>query len=129
MIAGGSPGLEGRTIVVTRAREQFGEARKLLEQQGARVLDLPALEIGPPDEWGPLDDALAELDEFHWVIFSSANGVKAVDERLRLQGSSLGRRPAGLRIAAVGRKTALLLDHLGAPADFVPPDFVADSLI
>ena len=44
MIAGGSPGLEGRTIVVTRAREQFGEARKLLEQQGARVLDLPALE-------------------------------------------------------------------------------------
>jgi uroporphyrinogen-III synthase len=130
MIAGGSPGLKGRTIVVTRAREQLGEARKLLEQQGARVLDLPALEIGPPDEWGPLDDALAELDEFHWVVFSSANGVQAVDERLRLlQGSSLGCRPAGLRIAAVGRKTARLLDHLGAPADFVPPDFVADSLI
>ena len=63
------------------------------------------------------------------MIFSSANGVQAVDERLRLQGSSLGRRPAGLRIGAVGRKTARLLDHLGAPADFVPPDFVADSLI
>ena len=60
MIAGGSPGLNGRTIVVTRAREQLGEAQKLLPQQGARVLDLPALEIGPPDEWGPLDDALAE---------------------------------------------------------------------
>ena len=112
MIAGGSPGLKGRTIVVTRAREQLGEARKLLEQQGARVLDLPALEIGPPDEWGPLDDALAELDEFHWLVFSSANGVQAVDERLRLQGSSLGHRPTGLRIAAVGRKTARLLDCL-----------------
>ncbi len=123
------PGLQGRTIIVTRAREQLGEARQLLELQGARVLDLPALEIGPPDDWGPLDDALAELDEFHWVVFSSANGVQAVDERLRLVGSSLSRRPAGLRVAAVGRKTARLLDNLGAEADFVPPDFVADSLI
>lgn len=129
MIEESSPALKGRTIVVTRAREQLGEARKLLEHQGATVLDLPALEIGPPDEWGPLDDALAELDEFHWVIFSSANGVQAVEERLRLRGSSLARRPAALRLAAVGRKTARLLDHLGAVADFVPPDFVADSLI
>ena len=63
MIAGGRPSLQGRTIVVTRAREQLGEARKLLELQGARVLDLPALEIGPPDEWGPLDDALAEANK------------------------------------------------------------------
>ena len=125
----GSKALQGRTIVVTRAREQLGEARKLLEQQGAKVLDLPALEIGPPDEWGPLDDALEDLDGFHWVIFSSANGVQAVDERLSRIGSSLARRPAGLRIAAVGRKTARHLDQLGAPADFVPPDFVADSLI
>ncbi len=116
-------------MAVTRAEQQLGEARRLFEQAGARVLDLPALVIGPPDAWGPLDDALAELEEFHWLVVSSANGVDAVEVRLRRQGSSLAARPRSLKIAAVGRKTAARLEHLGATADFVPPDFVADSLI
>ena len=116
-------------MVVTRASDQQGEARQLLEARGARVLDLPALEIGPPDQWGPLDDALADLDNFHWLVFSSANGVLAVEQRLQRIGGSLRRRPASLRIAAVGRKTARVLEQQGAAADFVPPEFVADSLI
>jgi uroporphyrinogen-III synthase len=114
---------------VTRAEQQLGEARRLFEQAGATVLDLPALVIGPPDSWGPLDDALAELEDFHWMIVSSANGVEAVEARLQQQGRSLAGRPASLKIAAVGRKTAASLEALGAPADFMPPDFVADSLI
>ncbi|MBM5806970.1 MAG: uroporphyrinogen-III synthase [Cyanobacteria bacterium M_surface_10_m2_179] len=121
--------LLGRTIAVTRAEQQLGEARRLFEQAGATVLDLPALVIGPPDEWGPLDDALAELEEFHWLVLSSSNGVEAVEQRMRRQGSSLAGRPRTLKIAAVGRKTAARLEALGAPADFVPPQFVADSLI
>ena len=121
--------LINRTVVVTRAANQQGEAKSLLEAEGARVLDLPALVIGPPDDWGPLDDALDELEDFHWLVFSSANGVQAVEQRLQRRGSCLARRPDSLKIAAVGRKTAALLDGLGAPADFVPPRFVADSLI
>ena len=121
--------LSGRTIAVTRAEQQLGEARRLFEQAGAQVLDLPALVIGPPDEWGPLDDALAELDEFHWLVVSSSNGVEAVEQRLQRLGLSLAQRPRSLKIAAVGRKTAACLEALGAPADFVPPQFVADSLI
>lgn len=121
--------LQGRTIAVTRAEQQLGEARRLFEQAGATVLDLPALVIGPPDEWGPLDDALAELEDFHWLVLSSSNGVNAVEERLQRQGGSLAGRPRSLKIAAVGRKTAARLEALGAPADFVPPQFVADSLI
>ena len=121
--------LINRTVVVTRAANQQGEAKRLLEAEGARVLDLPALVIGPPDDWGPLDDALDELEDFHWLVFSSANGVQAVEQRLQRRGSCLARRPDSLKIAAVGRKTAALLDGLGAPADFVPPRFVADSLI
>lgn len=121
--------LHGHRIAVTRAEQQLGEARRLFEQAGATVLDLPALVIGPPDSWGPLDDALAELEDFHWMIVSSANGVEAVEARLQQQGRSLAGRPASLKIAAVGRKTAASLEALGAPADFVPPDFVADSLI
>jgi uroporphyrinogen-III synthase len=124
-----SQALAGRTIAVTRAEQQAGEARRLFEAEGARVLDLPALVIGPPDTWGPLDDALAELDDFHWLIVSSANGVEAVQQRLLRIGSSLAGRPAGVKIAAVGHKTAAVLEAIGAPADFVPPSYVADSLI
>ena len=121
--------LQGHTVVITRAREQQSEGRRLLQTLGARVLDLPALEIGPPDSWAPLDDALADLESFHWLIVSSANGVDAVESRLQLRGSGLEHRPESLRIAAVGRKTAQRLEELGAPADFVPPSFIADSLI
>ncbi len=121
--------LQGRTIAVTRAEGQIGAARRLFERAGARVIDLPALVVAPPDDWGPLDDALAELDQFHWIVFSSANGVEAVQRRLGQRGGSLEHRPAGLRIAAVGRRTAACLEELGAPADFVPPAFVAESLV
>jgi len=124
-----SSALTGRRIGVTRAEQQLGEARRLFEAAGASVVDLPALAVTPPDDWGPLDDALGELEDFHWILFSSANGVEAVQQRLARRGGSLAHRPAGLRIAAVGRKTAAVLANLGAPADFVPPDFVADSLI
>ncbi len=128
--ANAPPGpLAGRLIAVTRAELQLGEARRLFAEAGARVLDLPALVITPPDDWGPLDDALEDLETFHWIVFSSANGAEALEQRLRRLGSSLGRRPAGVRLAAVGRRTARVLEELGAAADFVPPEFVADSLI
>ncbi len=121
--------LKGKTIVITRAQEQQGEAHALFSSEGAKILDLPALVIGPPDEWGELDDALEELEHFHWIIFSSSNGVKAVDARLKIFGKTLARRSKHLKIAAVGRKTAITLANLGASPDFVPPNFVADSLI
>jgi uroporphyrinogen-III synthase len=121
--------LHGRRVAITRAEHQLGAARDLFNGAGAEVLDLPALVVTAPDSWGPLDDALEELEDFHWLVFSSSNGVEAVERRLRRLGSSLARRPSGVRLAAVGRKTAQLLDDLGAPADFVPPAFVADSLV
>jgi uroporphyrinogen-III synthase len=121
--------LRSRRVAITRAEQQLGTARALFSAAGAEVLDLPALVVTAPDSWGPLDDALEELEDFHWLVFSSGNGVDAVEQRLRRRGSSLARRPPGVRLAAVGRKTAQLLEELGAPADFVPPSFVADSLV
>ena len=121
--------LHGRTVVLTRAQEQQALAHDLFKAKGARVLDLPALVIGPPDHWGPLDDALEDLDSFHWIIFSSSNGVIAVEERLKRFDESLACRSNNLKIAAVGKKTANCLKNLGVVTDFVPPKFVADSLI
>ena len=97
------------TVVLTRAEQQLGEARQIFEAAGAKVLDLPALVIGPPNELGPLLDALREFSSFHWCIFSSANGVDAVESQLQHLGQSLATRSKGVRLAAVGRKTAALL--------------------
>ena len=121
--------LRDKTIILTRAPSQQVEARRLFESYGARILDLPSLVIGPPKEWGPLDDALEELEDFHWIIFSSCNGIEYVENRLRLKNSSLADSPKNLKFAVVGRKTADHLKRFGVQADFVPPNFVADSLI
>ncbi len=121
--------LEGKTIVLTRAQAQQGEANELFTGLGAQVLELPALVIGPPDSWDPLDYALSELNSFDWVIFSSYNGVRAVEERLNYRCKALADFCKTLKIAAVGRKTALSLEKMGLRVDLVPPDFIADSLI
>lgn len=121
--------LKGKTIVLTRAQSQQNESRKLFESFGARILDLPALVIGPPLEWGPLDDALDEIEDFHWIIFSSGNAIFSVEQRLQNKNMSLSQLPKTLKIAVVGRKTFNVLKQFGVNADFVPPDFIADSLI
>ncbi len=121
--------LKGKTVVVTRSQEQQGQAHDLLQKKGAKVLDLPALVIGPPVFLEPLDDALTKLKDFDWIIFSSSNGVDSVERRLKKLDTNLVIRPNHLKIAAVGRKTALRLRDLGVTPDFVPPKFVADSLI
>ena len=121
--------LGGITIVVTRSQKQQSQGRALLQNLGAKVLDLPALEITPPDNWGPLDNALSNLQSFHWLIFSSTNGVQAIEDRLQIQNKSLANCPPNLKIAAVGKKTAHHLQAIGKNPDFVPPNFIGESLI
>ena len=118
-----------KKIIITRAQEQTSEAREIFRNNGAEVFDLPSLVIGPPDDWGPLDEALQEIYTFDWIIFSSANGVRNVEERMKSIGLSLAKISKTIKIAAVGRKTASLLSEINAKISFVPPDFVADSLV
>jgi len=121
--------LTDKKIIITRAQGQISEAREIFQKNGAEVFDLPALVIGPPDDWSPLDDALKEITTFDWIIFSSANGVKNVEDRMKEMGLSLSKISKTIQIAAVGRKTASLLLALDAKISFVPPSFVADSLV
>ena len=118
-----------KRIIITRAQEQTSEARKIFSQNGAEVFDLPSLVIGPPDDWRPLDDALEKIATFDWIIFSSANGVRNVEDRLKRIGLSLSEISKTIQIAAVGRKTASLLSDMDAKISFVPPVFIADSLV
>jgi uroporphyrinogen III methyltransferase/synthase len=120
--------LAGKTVLITRAAEQSSHFTDLLTEQGANVLEMPALVIQPPSSWQALDDAIADLSRFQWLILTSANGVEYFFQRLQKSGKD-SRALAGLKIAVVGKKTAITLKQYGVNADFIPPNFVADSLI
>ncbi|MEY2984740.1 MAG: uroporphyrin-III synthase, partial [Cyanobacteriota bacterium] len=120
--------LSGQTILVTRAADQASQFTALLTQAGATVLEMPALAITPPSDWQPLDQAIATLDRFDWVIFTSTNGVNFFYQRLKQQGLD-SRALHGLKIAVVGKKTAKTLAQFGLQPDVIPPDFIADALV
>jgi uroporphyrinogen III methyltransferase/synthase len=120
--------LAGKTVLVTRSAGQSSEFSTLLQQQGANVIEMPALVIGPPSSWEALDNAIAHLSDFDWLILTSSNGIDYCFERLLAQGKD-ARALAGVKIAVVGKKTAATLKQRGLQPDFIPPDFVADSLI
>ncbi len=120
--------LKGQTVLVTRSASQATSFCERMSAAGATVLEMPAIEIVPPSDWCPLDDAIANLEQFQWLILTSANGVNYFLERLLAQGKDL-RSLSHLKIAVVGRKTAKILKERGLQADFTPPNFVADSLV
>jgi uroporphyrinogen III methyltransferase / synthase len=120
--------LVAQTILVTRAAGQSSQFTTLLQQQGAHVLEMPALEIQPPSSWQALDTAIAQLNQFDWLALTSANAVNYFFERLTTLGHD-SRMLACLKIAVVGEKTAQSLQHHGIKPDFIPPNFVADALV
>ncbi|MFB2834824.1 uroporphyrinogen-III synthase [Floridanema evergladense] len=120
--------LTGTTILVTRAAGQSSEFCQLLQQQGAVVMEMPALEITPPSSWFALDEAIANLHTFNWLILTSTNAVDYFFSRLQDRGKNL-QILEKVKIAVVGKKTAGSLAQYNLSPDFIPPDFVADSLV
>jgi uroporphyrinogen III methyltransferase/synthase len=120
--------LEGRTIVITRARAQAQRFAQLLEAAGARVLQAPTIVIEPPASWELLDAALGALDSFTWVVFTSVNGVAMVDRRLSARGlawAAIARK----RVAAIGPATAEALAEHGVRVELVPTEYRAEALV
>jgi uroporphyrinogen III methyltransferase / synthase len=120
--------LEGRTIVITRARAQAQRFAQLLEAAGARVLQAPTIVIEPPASWDLLDAALGALESFTWVVFTSANGVAMVDRRLSARGlawAAIARK----RVAAIGPATAEALAEHGVRVELVPTEYRAEALV
>jgi uroporphyrinogen-III synthase len=124
--------LAGRRILVTRPRRQGEVGDPLvtaLQGLGAEVLWLSGLEIGPPDDWGPLDAAIRRLPSFDWLVFTSQNGVDGFASRLRELGQAWrGGSPGGPKVGVVGRKTAEAVGRLGHTEVFVAPRPLASSL-
>ncbi|MDF5714884.1 MAG: uroporphyrinogen-III synthase [Rhizonema sp. NSF051] len=120
--------LANKTVLVTRSVGQSSQFTELLTSSGATVIEMPTLEIGPPSSWDALDHAIAHLSDFHWLILTSSNGIDYFFERLLAQGKD-ARTLTKIKIAVVGEKTAQSLKEHSLQADFIPPDFVADSLV
>ncbi|MEM9162523.1 MAG: uroporphyrinogen-III C-methyltransferase [Cyanobacteria bacterium P01_F01_bin.4] len=119
--------LTGQTVLVTRAAGQSSQFTTLLTAQGATVVDMPALEIRPPRDWQPMDQAIDAIATFNWLLLTSANAVNFFFDRLIERGQDL-RTLAPVKIAVVGKKTAAVLQKRGFQADFIPPNYMADAL-
>jgi uroporphyrinogen III methyltransferase/synthase len=118
-----APGaLAGRTVAVTRAREQASALARGLQALGARVVQAPAIRVRPlPGP--PLDPTPYDL-----VCVTSANGVQGLFERLAAGGRD-ARALAGARVAAIGPATAAALAEHGISADVVAQRAVAEALV
>jgi uroporphyrinogen III methyltransferase/synthase len=117
----------GQRVLVTRPEGLADELAERLMELGADVLLQPAITIGPPPDWRPVDEAIEQLADFDWVVFSSVNGVRSIFDRVLALGHDL-RRFGGVKLAAIGAATATRLAEYHLNADLVPDEFRAESL-
>jgi len=125
--------LADRRILVTRAAHQAGKLSDGLRALGAIPVEVPVLEIRPPQDFAPLDAALRLLDSYHWLILTSANAVHSLVDRAEFLGVALGNSASPQvtppQVAAVGESTAAAARKAGLHVAFVPETYVAESLV
>lgn len=119
--------LFGQRIVITRPREHALRAPALLESLGAEVLVAPTVKLDPIADTGPLDTAIDQLEQYNWLAFTSASGVRFFIERLSARGRDL-RALGRLKLAAIGPTTAEALSQYHLRADLVPQSYRSEAL-
>jgi uroporphyrinogen III methyltransferase/synthase len=119
--------LFGRRIVVTREAAKATGFAKRLRELGAEAIEFPTIATEPPDSYSQIDDAIARIQTFDLIIFTSANGVEAFLERMRILGTDI--RTIRAQLAAIGPSTAARLRHYGLKVAAVPGEYRAEALI
>lgn len=129
--------LQNKRILVTRTRTQASDLAARLESLGATPILIPTIEIVPPESYAPLDAALAQLETYDWLLFTSANAVEVFDQRRQKpgaprpdSGTCVSGRPLSPtpKIAVIGPATARAVQGTGLPVDLIPAKYVAESL-
>ncbi len=119
--------LSGRTVIVTRAREQASELVSALRENGARVVQCPTIRVEALDDNAIVEKAIENLAKFNWIVFTSVNGVEYFWQRLqrsRFDARAFG----GAKIAAIGPATRDALRARGLEADFVPESSISENV-
>jgi len=120
--------LFGKGIVITRPEPQAASMAALLRDAGARVITFPTIRIVPPESWDGLDSAIRHLEDYAWLIFTSANGVHFFLERLHAAGRDL-RDLKGIRLCTIGPATAAVLESCGLRVDLVPETYLSEGVV
>jgi uroporphyrinogen III methyltransferase / synthase len=116
-------------VLVTRPRAQsaaFGEA---LQQAGFEPVYFPVIEIHPVDDFSELDKALAEMERYAWLVFTSVNAVDVVFDRIVGAKHASPLQLDHVNIAAIGPKTAEALRLRGIEPFFMPDEFVGEAIL
>ncbi len=119
--------LFGKTIVVTRSREQASELTARLTELGAGVIETPVIKIIPAGEPDGLNGILKKISSYDWIIFTSVNGVEHFFKYL-FDGGLDSRALSSAGICAIGPATAERLSAYGIRADLVPQRFISSDI-
>jgi uroporphyrinogen III methyltransferase/synthase len=120
--------LFGRRILNTRARRQASRLSQALKRLGAEVVEVPTIAIQPPSDPAPLKQAVRNLEDYDWLLFTSANGVDGFFAALGEAGKDV-RALAGLKLGAIGPATAQAMSERGLLVDLTAKTFVAEGLL
>jgi len=120
--------LFGKGIVITRPEDQAGEFAALLLEEGARVIRFLTIEVAPPESWDGVDWAIDGIESYHWVIFTSANGVRSFFSRLQERERDV-RDLKGLGICTIGPATARAVEERGLRVDIVPAEYISEGIV
>lgn len=120
--------LFGKTIVVTRSREQASALGDQLRLAGARVIECPTIKIVQHAKSPDFAAFLAESEKYQHLVFTSVNGVTGFISSLHEAGCDL-RFLAGKKVICIGPATAAAFSDRGIIPDFIPETYVAEALL
>jgi len=120
--------LAGRRVLVTRAAHQASKLSDGLRALGAEAIEVPVLEIRPPENYDALDAALRQVNSYDWVIFTSANAIPFLQVRMMDLGVTFSELKP--KVAAIGKATAEAVETLlHLKVSLAPKEYVAESLV
>ncbi len=119
MAEAASNSLAGKRIVITRSAAQSESIARELLVCGAIPVVLPLVSFAEAEDFAPLDAAIAQIEQFDWIIFTSAQAVRAVVKRSKELKKSLIQAGSNLCAASVGPVSAEAAREAGFPVEYV----------
>lgn len=120
--------LFGKRVLVTRARSQASELSNMIQELGGEAVEFPVIKIVPTKESEGYKQAIEQLGTYDWIIFTSVNGVNSFFTKLKELKIDI-RKMGEAKIAAIGPKTAQLLEEKGLIVEVLPQEFRAEGLL